>query len=86
MKLKHCVPKQRYKNFYLVHFTNDISIFYVLYYLNIFGCMFCNCVTLNQTARDEANSALDQLHEAERELKSLRIMAERMILTQEEMV
>ncbi|XP_027109446.2 uncharacterized protein [Coffea arabica] len=38
-----------------------------------------------ETARDEANSALEQLHEAEREVKLLRTMTHRMILTQEEM-
>jgi len=38
-----------------------------------------------ETARDEATYALEQLHEAEDELKSLRIMTQRMILTQEEM-
>nr|POE91397.1 coiled-coil domain-containing protein scd2 [Quercus suber] len=38
-----------------------------------------------ENARDEATYALEQLHEAEDELKSLRIMTQRMILTQEEM-
>ncbi|XP_075659569.1 coiled-coil domain-containing protein SCD2-like [Castanea sativa] len=38
-----------------------------------------------ESARDEATYALEQLHEAEDELKSLRIMTQRMILTQEEM-
>ncbi|KAL0005744.1 hypothetical protein SO802_013305 [Lithocarpus litseifolius] len=38
-----------------------------------------------ESARDEATYALEQLQEAEDELKSLRIMTQRMILTQEEM-
>ncbi|EXB67661.1 hypothetical protein L484_010229 [Morus notabilis] len=38
-----------------------------------------------ETARDEATSALENLHEAERELKSLQIATQRMILTKEEM-
>ncbi|KAF5453924.1 hypothetical protein F2P56_023634 [Juglans regia] len=38
-----------------------------------------------ENARDEATSALEQLHEAECELKSLQVMTQRMILTQEEM-
>ncbi|KAK6132092.1 hypothetical protein DH2020_034158 [Rehmannia glutinosa] len=38
-----------------------------------------------ETAREEATSALDQLHDVEREVKSLRTMTQRMILTQEEM-
>uniref|UniRef100_A0A2N9F276 Coiled-coil domain-containing protein SCD2 n=1 Tax=Fagus sylvatica TaxID=28930 RepID=A0A2N9F276_FAGSY len=38
-----------------------------------------------ETARDEATSALEQLHEAECEIKSIQIMTQRMILTQEEM-
>lgn len=39
-----------------------------------------------QTARDEATSALEHLHEAEAELQSLRIITHRMMLTKEEMV
>lgn len=39
-----------------------------------------------KASRDEANSAQDQLHEAEQEVKSLRITTQRMILTHEEMV
>ncbi|KAF6149546.1 hypothetical protein GIB67_003694 [Kingdonia uniflora] len=35
-------------------------------------------------ARDEATSAMEQLHEAESEVKSLRSMTQRMILTKEE--
>ncbi|XP_073298120.1 uncharacterized protein [Primulina huaijiensis] len=38
-----------------------------------------------ETARNEATSALEQLNGAESEVKSLRIVAQRMILTQEEM-
>ncbi|KAL3537923.1 hypothetical protein ACH5RR_001289, partial [Cinchona calisaya] len=38
-----------------------------------------------ETARDEASSALEQLHEVEKELKSLRTITQRMILTHEEM-
>ncbi|XP_023537927.1 coiled-coil domain-containing protein SCD2 isoform X1 [Cucurbita pepo subsp. pepo] len=38
-----------------------------------------------ETARDEATSALEHLHEAEAELQSLRIMTHRMKLTKEEM-
>ncbi|KAF6165607.1 hypothetical protein GIB67_021877 [Kingdonia uniflora] len=38
-----------------------------------------------ETARDEATSAMKQLHEAESEVKSLRSMTQRMILTKEEM-
>ncbi|KAF5740570.1 hypothetical protein HS088_TW11G00644 [Tripterygium wilfordii] len=38
-----------------------------------------------EIAREEATSALDQLHEAEGEVKSLRTMTQRLILTQEEM-
>ncbi|KAF8394502.1 hypothetical protein HHK36_020712 [Tetracentron sinense] len=38
-----------------------------------------------EAARDEATSALEQLHEAECEIKSLRTMSQRMILTQEDM-
>ncbi|KAF6147601.1 hypothetical protein GIB67_031592 [Kingdonia uniflora] len=38
-----------------------------------------------ETARDEATSAMEQLHEAESEVKSLRLMTQRMILTKEEM-
>ncbi|KAL6989580.1 hypothetical protein U1Q18_015333 [Sarracenia purpurea var. burkii] len=38
-----------------------------------------------ESARDEATSALEQLHEAESENKSLRIMTQRLVLTQEEM-
>ncbi|XP_057512621.1 coiled-coil domain-containing protein SCD2-like [Actinidia eriantha] len=38
-----------------------------------------------ESARDEATSALEQLHDAERENKSLRIMTQRLMLTQEEM-
>ncbi|XP_073151395.1 coiled-coil domain-containing protein SCD2-like [Henckelia pumila] len=38
-----------------------------------------------ENARNEATSALEQLNSAESEVKSLRIMAQRMILTQEEM-
>uniref|UniRef100_A0A5B7B988 Coiled-coil domain-containing protein SCD2 n=1 Tax=Davidia involucrata TaxID=16924 RepID=A0A5B7B988_DAVIN len=38
-----------------------------------------------ESAREEATSALEQLHEAESEIKSLRTMTQRMILTQEEM-
>ncbi|KAG6397877.1 hypothetical protein SASPL_139327 [Salvia splendens] len=38
-----------------------------------------------EASRDEANSAQDQLHEAEQEVKSLRITTQRMILTHEEM-
>lgn len=45
-----------------------------------------NSVKINQTAREEANSVLEQFHNAEIELKSLRIAALRMILTQDEMV
>lgn len=41
---------------------------------------------MNQAARDEATAALEQLHEADYEIKSLRTMTQRMILTQEEMV
>lgn len=39
-----------------------------------------------QSARNEATSALEQLQEADREIKSLRTMSRRMILTKEEMV
>ncbi|KAK9293338.1 hypothetical protein L1049_021330 [Liquidambar formosana] len=38
-----------------------------------------------ESARDEATSALEHLHEAEFEIKSLRTMTQRMVLTQEEM-
>ncbi|KAI5676412.1 hypothetical protein M9H77_07362 [Catharanthus roseus] len=38
-----------------------------------------------ETARDEANSVLEQFQDAETELKSLRILTQRMILTQDEM-
>ncbi|KAJ4969575.1 hypothetical protein NE237_016276 [Protea cynaroides] len=38
-----------------------------------------------ETAKDEAESALEQLHEAECEIKSLRTMTQRMILSKEEM-
>ncbi|XP_074311513.1 uncharacterized protein LOC141647283 isoform X2 [Silene latifolia] len=38
-----------------------------------------------EAARDEATSALDQLQETESELRSLRSMVQRLILTQEEM-
>ncbi|KDP23593.1 hypothetical protein JCGZ_23426 [Jatropha curcas] len=38
-----------------------------------------------ETAKDEATSALELLHEAECEVKSLRNMTQRMVLTQEEM-
>ncbi|KAK3023682.1 hypothetical protein RJ639_043563 [Escallonia herrerae] len=38
-----------------------------------------------ESARDEAASAMEQLHEADCEIKSLRTMTQRMILTQEEM-
>ncbi|KAL6570569.1 hypothetical protein OROGR_000119 [Orobanche gracilis] len=38
-----------------------------------------------ETARNEATSALEQLHDVDGEVKSLRIMTQRMILTQEEM-
>ncbi|XP_042023320.1 coiled-coil domain-containing protein SCD2-like [Salvia splendens] len=38
-----------------------------------------------EASRDEANSAQDQLHEAEQEVKLLRITTQRMILTREEM-
>ncbi|KAK9732742.1 hypothetical protein RND81_04G019000 [Saponaria officinalis] len=38
-----------------------------------------------EAAREEANSALDQLHESESELRSLRLMVQRLMLTQEEM-
>ncbi|XP_077240560.1 coiled-coil domain-containing protein SCD2-like [Tasmannia lanceolata] len=38
-----------------------------------------------ETARDEALSAVEQLQEAESEIKSLRTMTQRMVLTQEEM-
>ncbi|OVA04372.1 hypothetical protein BVC80_1395g89 [Macleaya cordata] len=38
-----------------------------------------------ETARDEATAAMEQLHEAEGEIKSLRTMTQRMILTTEEM-
>ncbi|KAJ7973416.1 Coiled-coil domain-containing protein SCD2 [Quillaja saponaria] len=38
-----------------------------------------------EIARDEATSALEQLHETETEFKSLRVMTQRMILTQEEL-
>ncbi|KAK6134466.1 hypothetical protein DH2020_031783 [Rehmannia glutinosa] len=47
--------------------------------LNVINMIF------NKTAREEATSALDQLHDVEREVKSLRTMTQRMILTQEEM-
>ncbi|KAL6324403.1 hypothetical protein AAG906_013007 [Vitis piasezkii] len=39
-----------------------------------------------ESARDEAISTLEQLHEAESEIKALRTMNQRMMLTQEEMV
>ncbi|PON73960.1 Coiled-coil domain-containing protein SCD [Parasponia andersonii] len=38
-----------------------------------------------ETARDETTSALENLHETEKELKSLQIMTQRMILNKEEM-
>ncbi|PIA44595.1 hypothetical protein AQUCO_01700296v1 [Aquilegia coerulea] len=38
-----------------------------------------------ESARDEATSALEQLHEAECEIKSLRTVSQRMTLTKEEM-
>lgn len=38
-----------------------------------------------EAARDEATAALEQLHEADYQIKSLRTMTQRMILTQEEM-
>ncbi|XP_010546642.1 PREDICTED: coiled-coil domain-containing protein SCD2-like isoform X2 [Tarenaya hassleriana] len=38
-----------------------------------------------ELARDEATSALEQLHEVESELKSIKIMTKRLLLTQEEM-
>ncbi|CBI34285.3 unnamed protein product, partial [Vitis vinifera] len=38
-----------------------------------------------ESARDEAISTLEQLHEAESEIKALRTMNQRMMLTQEEM-
>ncbi|KAF6139875.1 hypothetical protein GIB67_009722 [Kingdonia uniflora] len=38
-----------------------------------------------KTARDEATFAMEQLHEAESEVKCLRSMTQRMILTKEEM-
>ncbi|KAF6151033.1 hypothetical protein GIB67_010611 [Kingdonia uniflora] len=38
-----------------------------------------------ETARDEATFAMEQLHEAEYEVKSLRSITQRMILTKEEM-
>ncbi|KAL7600374.1 hypothetical protein Lser_V15G22247 [Lactuca serriola] len=37
-----------------------------------------------ETARDEATSIMEQLHETESEVKSLKIMFQRMLLTQEE--
>ncbi|KAL8530043.1 hypothetical protein ACS0TY_007211 [Phlomoides rotata] len=36
-------------------------------------------------SREEATSALDQLHEVEKEVKSLRTITQRMILTRDEM-
>lgn len=39
-----------------------------------------------ESAREEAASALEQLHDADIENKSLRIMTQRLILSQEEMV
>ncbi|XP_057961035.1 coiled-coil domain-containing protein SCD2-like [Malania oleifera] len=38
-----------------------------------------------ESARDEATSALEQLHEAECEIKSLKSVTQRLVLTQEEM-
>ncbi|KAL7087403.1 hypothetical protein ACP275_13G066600 [Erythranthe tilingii] len=38
-----------------------------------------------EAAREEASSAMEQLHDVEREVKSLQIVTQRMILTQEEM-
>ncbi|KAL8512323.1 hypothetical protein ACS0TY_018702 [Phlomoides rotata] len=38
-----------------------------------------------ENAREEATSALDQLHEVEKEVKSLRTITQRMILTRDEM-
>ncbi|KAL8031901.1 hypothetical protein ABFX02_13G059400 [Erythranthe guttata] len=38
-----------------------------------------------EAAREEAASAMEQLHDVEREVKSLQIVTQRMILTQEEM-
>lgn len=40
----------------------------------------------SKNAREEATSALDQLHEVEKEVKSLRTITQRMILTRDEMV
>lgn len=41
---------------------------------------------LNQNAKDGAGAVLDQLHGAKSELKALRSMTQRMVLTQKEMV
>lgn len=43
-------------------------------------------VCYDQSLKDEAEKAVEQLHEAEAETKSLRTMIHRTILTQEEMV
>lgn len=41
---------------------------------------------LNQNAKDRAGAVLDQLHGAKSEMKALRSMTQRMVLTQKEMV
>lgn len=43
-------------------------------------------ILLDKTARDEATSIMEQLHETESEVKSLKTMFQRMLLTQEEVV
>lgn len=46
----------------------------------------CDSMIFCKNARDDAASALEQLHDVEREVKSLQTVTQRMILTHEEMV
>ena len=64
------------------HFLNNVQFVKFDYFevrIYVFFFFF-------KASRDEANSVHDQLHEAEQEVKSLRITTQRMILTHEEMV
>lgn len=71
-----CVPNLRF-----LHVPKLYPIFYLLIHITLHSDHL-----LDQNLKEEATTAVEQLHEAESEAKALKTMTQRMILTHEEMV
>lgn len=67
---------------YLDSLDKNVHQFCEFYYLEMWRFVWF----FSKASREEANSALDQLHVAMLEVKSLKITTQRMILTHDEMV